>query len=66
MAPAKWRTRISVTWAARRGRSTSTPARRLKFNIPEVEAVDRLVDLIKEHGKWAEPQEKTSGELAAH
>jgi (E)-4-hydroxy-3-methylbut-2-enyl-diphosphate synthase len=27
----------------------------LKFNIPEAEAVDRLVDLIKEHGKWAEP-----------
>jgi len=27
----------------------------IKFNIPEGEAVDRLVDLIKEHGKWAEP-----------
>ncbi len=27
----------------------------IKFNIPESEAVDRLVDLIKEHGKWAEP-----------
>jgi (E)-4-hydroxy-3-methylbut-2-enyl-diphosphate synthase len=27
----------------------------IKFNIPEMEAVDRLVDLIKEHGKWAEP-----------
>jgi (E)-4-hydroxy-3-methylbut-2-enyl-diphosphate synthase len=27
----------------------------LKFNIPEAEAVDRLVDLIKEHGKWVEP-----------
>ncbi len=26
----------------------------VKFNIPEVEAVDRLVDLIKEHGKWVE------------
>jgi (E)-4-hydroxy-3-methylbut-2-enyl-diphosphate synthase len=30
----------------------------IKFNIPEAEAVDRLVDLIKEHGKWAEPEEK--------
>jgi (E)-4-hydroxy-3-methylbut-2-enyl-diphosphate synthase len=30
----------------------------IKFNIPEVEAVERLVDLIKEHGKWAEPEEK--------
>jgi (E)-4-hydroxy-3-methylbut-2-enyl-diphosphate synthase len=27
----------------------------IKFNIPEAEAVDRLVDLIKEHGKWADP-----------
>ena len=30
----------------------------IKFNLPEAEAVDRLVDLIKEHGKWAEPEEK--------
>jgi (E)-4-hydroxy-3-methylbut-2-enyl-diphosphate synthase len=27
----------------------------VKFNIPEVEAVSRLVDLIKEHGRWVEP-----------
>jgi len=27
----------------------------VKFNIPEVEAVERLVDLIKEHNKWFEP-----------
>jgi (E)-4-hydroxy-3-methylbut-2-enyl-diphosphate synthase len=27
----------------------------LKFNIPETEAVDRLVDLIREHGKWTDP-----------
>jgi (E)-4-hydroxy-3-methylbut-2-enyl-diphosphate synthase len=27
----------------------------VKFNIPEAEAVDRLTDLIREHGKWAEP-----------
>lgn len=27
----------------------------IKFNIPEVEAVDRLVDLIREHGKWVDP-----------
>src|SRR5438105_4038592 len=26
-----------------------------KFNIPEAEAVDRLKDLIREHGKWMEP-----------
>jgi (E)-4-hydroxy-3-methylbut-2-enyl-diphosphate synthase len=28
----------------------------IKFNIPEVEAVERLVDLIKEHNKWVEPE----------
>ncbi|MFN2621736.1 MAG: (E)-4-hydroxy-3-methylbut-2-enyl-diphosphate synthase [Chthoniobacterales bacterium] len=27
----------------------------VKFNIPEAEAVGRLQDLIREHGKWAEP-----------
>jgi (E)-4-hydroxy-3-methylbut-2-enyl-diphosphate synthase len=31
------------------------------FNIPEAEAVDRLVDLIQEHGKWAEPEVTTAG-----
>ena len=28
----------------------------VKFNIPETEAVERLVELIREHGKWAEPE----------
>jgi (E)-4-hydroxy-3-methylbut-2-enyl-diphosphate synthase len=28
----------------------------IKFNIPEGEAVERLVDLIREHGKWVEPE----------
>jgi (E)-4-hydroxy-3-methylbut-2-enyl-diphosphate synthase len=36
----------------------------IKFNIPEAEAVDRLVDLIREHGKWVEPEKKTDTELA--
>lgn len=27
----------------------------VKFNIPEKEAVERLVDLIREHGRWVEP-----------
>jgi (E)-4-hydroxy-3-methylbut-2-enyl-diphosphate synthase len=35
----------------------------IKFNIPETEAVERLVDLIREHGKWVEPEQK---EVAAH
>ncbi len=31
----------------------------VKFNIPEAEAVDRLIDLIREHGKWIEPATAT-------
>jgi (E)-4-hydroxy-3-methylbut-2-enyl-diphosphate synthase len=27
----------------------------VKFNIPEAEAVERLQDLIREHGKWVDP-----------
>ncbi len=27
----------------------------VRFNIPEIEAVDRLQDLIREHGKWVDP-----------
>ena len=30
----------------------------IKFNIPEAEAVERLVDLIKEHNKWVEPEKQ--------
>ncbi|HLH57474.1 MAG TPA: (E)-4-hydroxy-3-methylbut-2-enyl-diphosphate synthase [Verrucomicrobiae bacterium] len=37
----------------------------IKFNIPEAEAVDRLVDLIKEHGKWIDPDPEPETELAA-
>ncbi len=33
----------------------------IKFNIPEAEAVERLVDLIREHGKWVEPE---TGDMA--
>jgi (E)-4-hydroxy-3-methylbut-2-enyl-diphosphate synthase len=34
----------------------------VKFNIPELEAVDRLKDLIREHGKWVDavPQAATT------
>ncbi len=32
----------------------------VKFNIPEREAVERLKDLIREHGKWMEPREATA------
>lgn len=32
----------------------------VKFNIPEVEAVERLVDLIKEHGRWMDAPAKTA------
>ncbi|ADE56011.1 (E)-4-hydroxy-3-methylbut-2-enyl-diphosphate synthase [Coraliomargarita akajimensis] len=27
----------------------------VKYNVPSNEALDRLIDLIKEHGKWVEP-----------
>lgn len=36
----------------------------IKFNIPEAEAVERLVDLIKEHNKWVESE--TTAPVAAH
>ena len=35
----------------------------VKFHIPETEAVDRLVDLIREHGRWFEPPAGTPGLL---
>jgi (E)-4-hydroxy-3-methylbut-2-enyl-diphosphate synthase len=35
----------------------------IKFNIPEAEAVDRLVDLIREHGKWVDPELMPAGDL---
>lgn len=38
----------------------------VKFNIPECEAVEQLVDLIREHGKWAErPEENSEEELSS-
>jgi len=36
----------------------------MRFFIPKAEAVDRLVDLIREHGKWVEP-EKSEENAAA-
>jgi (E)-4-hydroxy-3-methylbut-2-enyl-diphosphate synthase len=27
----------------------------VQYNVPAAEALDRLIDLIKEHGKWIEP-----------
>jgi (E)-4-hydroxy-3-methylbut-2-enyl-diphosphate synthase len=37
----------------------------VKFNIPETEAVDRLLDLSREHGKWVDPVPNEEGELTA-
>ena len=37
----------------------------VKFNIPEAEAVDRLQDLIREHGKWVDPVDDPQGETAS-
>ena len=38
----------------------------IKFNIPESEAVERLVDLIREHGKWVEPETLNTLEAQTH
>ena len=35
----------------------------VKFNIPEAEAVDRLIDLIREHGKWVDAPEPIPAEV---
>ena len=50
------------------GRAKSLPSAKkpIKFNIPEGEAVERLVDLIREHGKWVEPEPKEHASLIAH
>jgi (E)-4-hydroxy-3-methylbut-2-enyl-diphosphate synthase len=32
----------------------------VRSNIPESQAVDRLIDLIREHGKWTEPREEVA------
>ena len=36
----------------------------VKFNIPEEEAVDRLIDLIRENGKWTDPEPQHQPEPA--
>ncbi len=36
----------------------------VKFNIPEAEAVDRLQDLVREHGKWVDPVARPDTEMA--
>ena len=33
----------------------------VKFNIPEAEAVERLKDLIREHGRWVDPAPAPAG-----
>ena len=38
----------------RSGQVNLLVATSVKFNIPEVEAVERLKDLIREHGKWVD------------
>lgn len=38
----------------------------IKFNIPETEAVERLVDLIREHGKWVEPEKAEAEPMPSH
>ena len=57
MARVKWPMPISDTWAPPGKINLYVGKTAVKFNIPEAEAVDRLVDLIKEHGKWEEVPE---------
>ena len=35
----------------------------VKFNIPQEEAVDRLIDLIREHGRWIDAPEGEAVEV---
>lgn len=35
----------------------------VRFNIPEEQAVDHLIDLIRTHGKWAEAPEPAAAEV---
>ncbi len=35
----------------------------VKFNIPEAEAVERLTELIREHGKWVDAPEPATAEV---
>jgi (E)-4-hydroxy-3-methylbut-2-enyl-diphosphate synthase len=37
----------------------------VQYNLPQSEADDRLVALIREHGKWAEPPPSAPGEISA-
>ncbi len=61
MAPEKWLTPILAMTEALPERSICNVGKTaVRFNIPEAEAVERLVDLIKEHGKWTEPQLETT------
>jgi len=38
----------------------------VRFNIPEDEAVDRLIDLIREHGKWADAPPSADSTANSH
>jgi (E)-4-hydroxy-3-methylbut-2-enyl-diphosphate synthase len=37
----------------------------IRFNIPEADAVERLVDLIREHGKWVEPESASGPNISS-
>ena len=47
--------RLRLCWGAPGKVNLYVGKQAVKFNIPEAEAVDRLKDLIREHGKWVEP-----------
>ena len=33
----------------------------VQYNIPQKNADDRLIELIREHGKWTDPQPASAG-----
>ena len=56
-APARWPTPTTATWAPPPDASPSTKGRTVvERNIPQKEALDRLIALIRENGDWQEPE----------
>jgi (E)-4-hydroxy-3-methylbut-2-enyl-diphosphate synthase len=61
MAPAKWQNADFGYVGGAPGKVNLYVGKTaVKFNIPEVEAVDRLKDLIRENGKWIEPAQRAT------
>ena len=63
MGQGKWPMRTLAMWAGAPGKINLYVGKSpVRFNIPEKEAVESLVGLIKEHDKWVEPIEADSSD----